>query len=274
MMFQNLIESGSHTEELARRSSFFVGTIALYAVLFLVGGVLSIYAYDAHLENQQTEMVLVSFVPPAPPTPSAPANVPRNNPPRSANNNSATSTQPTRRTLMDVTDNPRNVPRDVGTTASGTLPAPSNAVIGREDSNPISGGPVGTADGDGDDKGVRVAVAAHDEVAKEEPPKIKPPLPPIRKVIVSKGPLTGQVINKIVPPYPPLAKTAGVQGAVVVQVLVDETGKVMSAHAVSGHPLLRPNAERAAYQTRFTPTTLADQPVKVSGTITFNFVLN
>ncbi len=47
-MFQNLIESGSHTQEFARRSSFFVGTIAIYAVLFLVGGIISIYAYDAH----------------------------------------------------------------------------------------------------------------------------------------------------------------------------------------------------------------------------------
>ena len=53
----------------------------------------------------------------------------------------------------------------------------------------------------------------------------------------------------------------------------DETGKVVSASAVSGHPLLRPAAEQAARQARFTPTLLSGEPVRVTGLLTYNFVL-
>jgi TonB family protein len=60
---------------------------------------------------------------------------------------------------------------------------------------------------------------------------------------------------------------------VTVQIVVDETGKVISAKAVSGHPLLLQSAQQAAYQARFSPTTLSGQAVKVSGVITYNFVL-
>ena len=38
-MFNNLIESSSHTTELKRRGSFFLFTVATYAVLFVIAGV-------------------------------------------------------------------------------------------------------------------------------------------------------------------------------------------------------------------------------------------
>jgi len=56
--------------------------------------------------------------------------------------------------------------------------------------------------------------------------------------------------------------------------MVDEEGKVISATAVSGHPLLHASAVRAARQARFTPTLLSGKAVKVSGTINYNFVAN
>jgi protein TonB len=55
-------------------------------------------------------------------------------------------------------------------------------------------------------------------------------------------------------------------------VLIDENGSVVSASAVSGHPLLRAAAVQAARGARFSPTKLSGQPVKVSGVITYNFV--
>jgi TonB family protein len=58
-----------------------------------------------------------------------------------------------------------------------------------------------------------------------------------------------------------------------VEVLVDETGKVISAKAVSGSPLLMHAAQQAALGARFSPTRLGDQAVKVSGVITYNFML-
>ncbi|MFS8087085.1 MAG: TonB family protein [Acidobacteriota bacterium] len=53
---------------------------------------------------------------------------------------------------------------------------------------------------------------------------------------------------------------------------VDEEGKVISAHALSGHPLLQAAAIAAARQARFSPTKLSGQPVKVTGVLIYNFV--
>lgn len=90
--------------------------------------------------------------------------------------------------------------------------------------------------------------------------------------IVSGGVLNGKALNKPEPAYPPIAKAVHAGGTVTVQVVVDETGKVTSAQAVSGHPLLQQSAAAAARQARFTPTLVAGRPVKVSGTLTYNFV--
>jgi len=70
-----------------------------------------------------------------------------------------------------------------------------------------------------------------------------------------------------------MARQIRAQGSVNVQILVDEQGKVVSAQAVSGHPLLTFAAKEAALRARFTPTLLNGQPVKVQGVITYNFVL-
>jgi TonB family protein len=90
---------------------------------------------------------------------------------------------------------------------------------------------------------------------------------------ISGGSLNSKALSLPQPTYPAMAKAARAQGAVVVQVTVDETGKVASARAGSGHPLLRQAAEQAAYQARFSPTQVSGRPVKVSGQITYNFTL-
>lgn len=91
--------------------------------------------------------------------------------------------------------------------------------------------------------------------------------------IVSGGVLNGKALSKPEPIYPEVAKSAMVQGTVTVQIVVDEEGKVISASAVSGHPLLQQAAVKAARLARFAPTLLSGQPVKVSGVLTYKFVL-
>jgi TonB family protein len=86
------------------------------------------------------------------------------------------------------------------------------------------------------------------------------------------GVLNGKATSLPKPPYPPAARAVGASGSVSVQVLVDENGNVVSANAVTGHPLLRAAAVSAARSARFSPTVLSGQPVKVSGIITYNFV--
>jgi protein TonB len=105
----------------------------------------------------------------------------------------------------------------------------------------------------------------------DEPPPLPDPPKPAR--VVSKGVINGQAISLPRPTYPETAKRMRIQGTVSVQVLIDEQGRVLSAKAVSGSPFLLFEAQKAAMQARFSPTRLGDQPVKVSGVITYNFVL-
>jgi periplasmic protein TonB len=88
---------------------------------------------------------------------------------------------------------------------------------------------------------------------------------------ISGGVLNGKATSLPQPVYPPIARAAHASGTVTVQVVVDEEGKVLTARAVSGHPLLQAAAVAAARQARFTPTKLSGQPVKVTGVIIYNF---
>jgi TonB family protein len=101
------------------------------------------------------------------------------------------------------------------------------------------------------------------------------PLPPAPSPGV-RGPISGGVLNGKAtslpqPPYPPIARAAKASGTVMVQVLVDENGNVVSAHAISGHPLLQAACVAAARNAKFSPTKLSGQPVKVSGIVTYDF---
>lgn len=88
------------------------------------------------------------------------------------------------------------------------------------------------------------------------------------------GVLNGKAVSKPHPAYPAAAKAERVQGMVVVQILVGTDGRVETTHVVSGPALLRQAAAEAVSQWSFSPTLLNGQPVKVSGVVTVNFVLN
>ena len=90
---------------------------------------------------------------------------------------------------------------------------------------------------------------------------------------ISGGVLNGKAVNLVKPPYPAAAKAVRASGAVSVQVTIDENGNVISATAVSGHPLLRAASVQAARQSKFSPTTLQGQAVRVTGVIVYNFTL-
>lgn len=111
------------------------------------------------------------------------------------------------------------------------------------------------------------------ETLKVEPPASPSPEAEQMARLVSGGVLNGKVVKKPRPEYPSDAQVARASGTVTVQIVVDESGNVVSARAVSGHPRLRGPSEDAARRAKFSPTTLCGTPVKVSGVITYNFVL-
>jgi len=103
-------------------------------------------------------------------------------------------------------------------------------------------------------------------------PVSKTPAGPAVPRQISGGVLNGKATSLPKPSYPPAARAVGASGAVSVQVLIDENGDIISAAAVSGHPLLREAAVEAARGAKFAPTRLNGNLVKVSGVITYNFV--
>lgn len=107
------------------------------------------------------------------------------------------------------------------------------------------------------------------EPAKSDQPEQEAP----RIIRQSGGVISGDAIIKAEPAYPPRAKDARVSGTVIVEVTVDESGNVIAAHALSGHPLLRDAAVSAAHGWRFNPTKVSGKPVRVVRTIMFNFSL-
>lgn len=110
-----------------------------------------------------------------------------------------------------------------------------------------------------------------DVPASETDPIVRATPKPLPKT-VSGGVLNGKAISKPQPDYPPAARALKASGRVTVQVVVDENGNVISAAAVSGHPLLQQAAIKAARAAKFSQTLLSGQPVKVSGLLTYDFV--
>ena len=262
-MFNNLIESSSHAREFKRRGSFLLFTTATYLVLFAIAGVASIYAYDAHLEAQSTELQLLTFVP-VPPAEAAPEVV--RNTIRPASNSDNPPTRSTRIDLIDSASNPHNVPDQPGIKASDVPPARSDSVRGTINADPPAppGGSLrGTPGGSGDTPVVNMP----DPPPAPDPP----PVTPTTKVFKISVVLNSRALELPPPTYPLLARQITLKGSVTVQIMIDESGKVISAKALTGHPLFISEAERAAMRARFSPTKINDQAVKVQGVITYNF---
>lgn len=89
--------------------------------------------------------------------------------------------------------------------------------------------------------------------------------------MITGGIVTGRAKHLVKPAYPPAARASRERGAVTVEVLIDEEGRVIQAGAISGSPGLRMAAREAACASTFSSTSIEGNPVKVSGTLTYNF---
>jgi protein TonB len=258
-MFDNLVESGSHKQDLSRKGSFLLGTVAIYALVgisLLVAGIL--YA-PAYLDAQDLELTTLVAPVPVPQQQNEPEKQQEAKP-----QNKDQNVDVRKELIADVTES-RVAPKEISAKASDIPPVRRGVttVLGNESSNaavPINAGP-GTGSGIG---------TGPTKVNIEGEPPPPPPAPP--RAPISGGVLNGKAISLPKPNYPPIARQAHASGTVVVQVTIDENGSVISAHAVSGHPLLQAVAVAAARGARFSPTKLSGQPVKVTGVITYNFV--
>lgn len=256
-MFDRLVESTNERRG-ARTWFFFAVSSVVWSVVLAGVAIAGVMLADARLDADFDRLTVV-----VPPPHSAPAAART----RAAQPSDA---RPPASNQLTVVTQPSEFVRPPKPVAFTGFSVPFSTGDGDPNSRMI-----GDPGGGGGDDGEQVADRGRTPVpVPPQPPadpieeSTAPPAPPRPKHM---GVISGLATRRVEPPYPPMAQSIGIQGAVVVSVTVSETGRVLEAHAVSGHPTLRQASIDAARRWQFSPTMLNGIPIKVIGTITFNF---
>jgi TonB family protein len=101
---------------------------------------------------------------------------------------------------------------------------------------------------------------------------LAPALPTLQHP-VSQGVTPLVLQQKVTPRYPQEAKVIGVEGTVVLQAQVTETGRIQHLKTVSGNPMLARAAMNAVRQWRYQPATLNGKPIAMETKIAVTFKL-
>lgn len=259
-MFEQLVESGSHSEDLKRKGSFLLGFTALYVLLIIAGLIAGILWAPAFIDQQTLE--LTALIAPVPVQQQQEQKQEAKPEKMDVSKN-----VDVRKELIADVSRADLVPKEVSAKASDVPPVRKGVVtmLGSGNTNAIA--PVAPGAGTGS---IISSGPSKVDVADAPPPPPPKPTPP--KAPISGGVLNGKAVRLVQPPYPAIARSARASGQVRVQIVIDENGNVISAAPVSGHPLLQGAAVSAARASKFTPTKLSGMPVKVSGVIIYNFV--
>ena len=276
-MLDQLVESRNTNTESKRRSGFLLTVGVLIFSLAIVGLLTSLFAQNLTVGGDGLELsTLIAPVPlpdEAPPPPDEPE------PDKKQSKQDDPKVDVRKQIIANIDESPTKPPKEIKTTKAD-IPARRlgrTTIVGasNSDSSSSSSGPTRAVSGN-DSTGIAKApttVAPPKEAAPPPPPPPPPPKPtpkPVPKRI-SGGVVNGKAISLPVPPYPAAARAVRASGSVSVAVVISKTGRVMSASARGGHPLLRAAAVSAARRAKFRPTKLSGQAVEVSGVIVYNF---
>jgi len=100
----------------------------------------------------------------------------------------------------------------------------------------------------------------------------------IQGVLAALSPVGGRMreprlVTRTVPSYPAAARQVGIEGEVVIDAVVDTSGKLTNLRVVSGAPLLQQAALDSLRSWKYEPGYLDDKPVPVKTSITVKFRL-
>lgn len=276
-MLDQLIESKTHLTENRRRGGFLLSVFTAVASFFSLALIYSLFSYNPALAGEKLD--LSSLVAPV----EVPAQAPETAEPEvktikpAAETLSSPSRESRMKNIQRTDENPIDTTIPVSTERNNNLSRPTTGFnISPVDSTASSNGSERNArngSGGGDNSVGIKSRSISEAIEDDAPPVLKKPTPkPLPTVIRKSRVLNGEAKDLVIPTYPKIANAVHASGTVNVQVMIDEEGNVTSANAVSGHPLLRQAAEQAARRSKFTPTILGDQKVKVTGVIVYNFI--
>lgn len=278
-MLDQLIESNGHNAVNKRRGSFLLSTFFVVCSIFLSGILWSLFAKDLGMNTGNLEMsVLV-----------APLVVTEEQPPPieklpKKDLKAAPNAEVRTKIIQAINESPKEMPVKVNNQKLDVPPRNPNklTVLGPDSSSPENAAAYNhKGEYSTDSKNLSDLAGTPNETgiksADPTPPTAPPPF--IKKEAVKKpstnrvslGVINGKAKSLVTPPYPLPARAVRAAGVVNVQVAIDEKGNVTSANAVDGHPLLRQAAENAARASKFNPTLLSNEPVKVTGVIVYKF---
>jgi len=273
-MFEKMVITGS-TEK--ARTGYFVAVSGVAVCGLTLALVASLFAVEITLGSgnlEITELIAPVEMIPSEPEPPAEASAP----PQQEPLQSAPSV-PTRQTaIARIDESPSKIPKQVSTVKNTLreLPPSGYFKIGKTDSDRVAGSEsgrnTGSATGNYSGLSAMANTVAKVKVTEEESPPPKKQAPPKPQRPRSLGVINGKATSLPRPVYSAAARAINAQGQVKVKIVIDENGRVVSADAVSGHPLLRNAAESAARQARFSPTLLSGEPISITGTIVYNFI--
>lgn len=267
-MLDQLVESKNNSAENKRKSEFLLVVASIAVVALLSSWTYSLFAKDFGMGGD--DLSLTTLVAPVPVPDEEPPPKPEKQPEQK---------QPDVDVRKELIQNMMQTPIKPPDTLSVTrnqvkeMRLDRMTKLGSSDSDTgarIDPG-VSRVVTDGGTGGLSTSTGTSTTGGEEDAPPPKATPKPVPRT-VSGGVLNGKATSLPKPAYPAAAKAVRAGGSVSVQVTISESGSVISANAVSGHPLLRAAAEGAARGARFSPTMLSGQAVKVTGVITYNFV--
>src|SRR5262244_978948 len=130
-MFENLVESTSHKDDISRKGSFILATTLVYVVLGLAFFVAGIYWYDNHLGEMELELTTLVAPVPVPQQQKEPEQKQEVKPQKIEQNVDV------RKELVAAVDESRLPPKEISAKASDVPPVRRGVttVIGSSDSN-------------------------------------------------------------------------------------------------------------------------------------------
>lgn len=271
-MFDRLVESEVSGADAKPRRRIFAASLVFFVSLFSVAFVASIFAANIDLGTSNFDLAeLITPVTATEPIEERPE------PQRQQNAAQPSSDRIVRQVLMESTANNTLIPTSISTVKNPYATTDrrdfTRIIPGSFDSTGTPGGEKGNQDGiSSGDKDFRAGSDAGENELTKTPPPVAPVIDKKPPPVKSEGVINGKATSLPKPTYTAAAKAVGAQGLVQVQVMIDENGKVVSAKAISGHPMLRTEAQKAAWNAKFSTTYLSKVPVKVTGIITYNFV--